>query len=971
MSMRLHSPTKLLRLWLGCALLWAAGLACAQSASPQIDAPTYTIPSPQRLSHWLQAHSATLKDTEPLGLVWATPEEQGLKERQRQYDVRRLGRSLWQPQQSPVWRWLMQTPASGRVVLSAAEPAWLEGVPARDPVLRPGDQLWPAQAAHTVHVLDGSGQGCTLAHQAGAYPQDYVSACGLPASGSVWLVQPDGRVKQHHLDAWRPEPLPQPAPGATLWLGWPRSLFWQNPDVAELQELDRRMAQWLAQARPGDGPALATVPSTPARVTPSAASEDWTGLQGARFTPQPSTSQWGVVGLMQTPTARMRSPGTFGLSVMNTAPDTWVNVMLQPLDWLEGGFRYVSVSNRLYGPAAFSGSQSYKDKSFEIKARLLAESDWRPAVALGIRDLGGTGLFGGEYLVTSKRWGRLDASLGLGWGYVGSRGVWRNPLSLISPKMDTRVNDTGVGGSLSTQAYFRGRVAPFGGLEYQSPWRTTFKLEYNGNNYQNEPQGNNQVLRSPINLGLVYHWAPGMDLHASWERGTTLGIGVSLWTDLSGLNTPKLTDKPAPAVSLAYPAQNADLDKTLADIEAYTQWQVRQIERQGQTLGIVVEKSQEGYLQPRLDKLMRVVHRDSTADIQDVQVRHWAAGDVLAVDHMNRAQWLQAQTEPARTSEPAAPFEREWPAAGRYNSAQTPAPASTDLRPRQGKAWDLNTGLSLRQSLGGPDAFVLYKFSVNLTGEVRLPLDVQLHGVAEARVLSNYDRFRNGSSSLLPRVRTYMREYETTSYVTLPRLYAIRTLRLSDSWTASAYGGLLESMYAGAGTELLYRPRGSPWAVGVDVNRVQQREFAQDLRLRDYKANTGHLTTYWEMPWQGLVGTLSVGQYLAGDRGATLSVARTFNNGSSMGAFVTKTNVSAQQFGEGSFNKGVYWSIPFDAFMTSSSRLRANFAWIPLTRDGGAILARPYQLYNETGNLSPRASSFAPALPKERIPDAQ
>lgn len=169
----------------------------------------------------------------------------------------------------------------------------------------------------------------------------------------------------------------------------------------------------------------------------------------------------------------------------------------------------------------------------------------------------------------------------------------------------------------------------------------------------------------------------------------------------------------------------------------------------------------------------------------------------------------------------------------------------------------------------------------------------------------------------------------------------------------------------------LYRPRGSPWAVGVDVNHVQQREFAQDLRLRDYKANTGHLTTYWEMPWQGLVGTLSVGQYLAGDRGATLSVARTFNNGSSMGAFVTKTNVSAQQFGEGSFNKGVYWSIPFDAFMTTSSRLRANFAWIPLTRDGGAILARPYQIYNETGNLSPRASSFAPALPKERIPDAQ
>lgn len=88
-----------------------------------------------------------------------------------------------------------------------------------------------------------------------------------------------------------------------------------------------------------------------------------------------------------------------------------------------------------------------------------------------------------------------------------------------------------------------------------------------------------------------------------------------------------------------------------------------------------------------------------------------------------------------------------------------------------------------------------------------------------------------------------------------------------------------------------------------------------------------------------------------------------------MGAFVTKTNVSAQQFGEGSFNKGVYWSIPFDAFMTSSSRLRANFSWIPLTRDGGAMLARPYVLHGETGQLSPNATFYAPAAARHRIPD--
>lgn len=66
--------------------------------------------------------------------------------------------------------------------------------------------------------------------------------------------------------------------------------------------------------------------------------------------------------------------------------------------------------------------------------------------------------------------------------------------------------------------------------------------------------------------------------------------------------------------------------------------------------------------------------------------------------------------------------------------------------------------------------------------------------------------------------------------------------------------------------------------------------------------------------------TLQAGRYLAKDLGATLRVSRSFSNGSSMGAFATKTNVSAAQFGEGSFNKGMFWSVPFDAFMTRCSR---------------------------------------------------
>ena len=76
-----------------------------------------------------------------------------------------------------------------------------------------------------------------------------------------------------------------------------------------------------------------------------------------------------------------------------------------------------------------------------------------------------------------------------------------------------------------------------------------------------------------------------------------------------------------------------------------------------------------------------------------------------------------------------------------------------------------------------------------------------------------------------------------------------------------------------------------------------------------------------------------------------------------MGVFATKTNVSAAAFGEGSFDKGVFIHLPFDAFMSRSSLLRASFNWRPLTRDGGAKLHQPVNLLTETSWLDPMVYS--------------
>jgi hypothetical protein len=71
------------------------------------------------------------------------------------------------------------------------------------------------------------------------------------------------------------------------------------------------------------------------------------------------------------------------------------------------------------------------------------------------------------------------------------------------------------------------------------------------------------------------------------------------------------------------------------------------------------------------------------------------------------------------------------------------------------------------------------------------------------------------------------------------------------------YGGYLETMYGGAGAEVLYRPVDSNWAFGIDANYVKQRDWrsAQDMmKFTDYSVKTGHLTAYWTPVRPGCAG---------------------------------------------------------------------------------------------------------------------
>ena len=100
----------------------------------------------------------------------------------------------------------------------------------------------------------------------------------------------------------------------------------------------------------------------------------------------------------------------------------------------------------------------------------------------------------------------------------------------------------------------------------------------------------------------------------------------------------------------------------------------------------------------------------------------------------------------------------------------------------------------------------------------------------------------------------------------------------------------------------------------------------------------GFVSLYYASPFYNLDFALHAGQYLARDRGFTFEARRTFANGFEIAAYFTRTNVSAEEFGEGSFDKGLVFRIPFNHFSSRNTRGAYSTLLRSMNRDGGRRL---------------------------------
>jgi hypothetical protein len=657
-------------------------------------------------------------------------------------------------------------------------------------------------------------------------------------------------------------------------------------------------------------------------------------------------SDYGTTGLIDIPTARFEQDGVLSVGASIDGRHKQYSITYQATPWLQGTFRYTGFSQFFYW-----------DRNYEFKARLWEEELYLPAVAVGIRDLVGTGIFGSEYIVANKVFGRTDVSLGMGWGRLAGKGDISNPAKLVSGRFDVRDAARGRNsGQLSIDDFFSGpEVGFFGGVSHTfEGLPLTVIAEYNPDQYNFDARKRVPRPKSPLSVGLTWDALPGVAVTASYQHQEELGLAFQFSLD-SSAEPPRR--QPNQFISSYYLSQT-DLPPQINKNRWYDRL-LFDVERSGLLLV-------EGNISADGSQAQLVVGNVSYALWSDAIGRHTALAD-LHLPATVKSMHFVVEEGGHRSATIVVPR----PSAFYSDSARA---TLRQVRVLSGRTLDtpqhrtgfvtgkINNTVSVRSrfQLFDPDDPARYQVFADLSSEYALSNYWAIRSSIAINIDNNFDESRRQESdSVLPKVRSDVVKYLTNGDSGLEKLVVEGRNTLGRSIHYRGFAGYFETMYGGLGGEVLYWPSKSRVAVGMSLAYARQRDFDRGLDFLDYNVVTGHVSAYWATPFYNYDVAVHAGQYLAKDVGATFEVRRTFRNGWQVGVWASLTDVPFDEFGEGSFDKGFYFQVPLDGLFGSAPRGQFAMRMRPIQRDGGQ------RLEDFSGNIfwdlrSARHDAFAP-----------
>ena len=613
-----------------------------------------------------------------------------------------------------------------------------------------------------------------------------------------------------------------------------------------------------------------------------------------------SFNNHGVIGLINMPSARFYDEASHGITLYNGTPDQKITMTSFPYDWMEASFFYTNIQGKSYCRDSFDPvcKQDYKDKGFNFKFRVKEEGLW-PAIAVGINDIAGTGYYSSEYIVGSYGINNTDFHFGLGWGLLnGSKNSFKNPLGyLYDGFYDRPLTYADEGGQFQPGRYFSDKTtSPFFGISHIVNDKLLLKLEYDTTltpgkiNYA-EPKRN-------ISFGFNYNLNKNFTIGFSSERGNFNSVSF-IYKNNAKKSQTKFQKK-----------------KTKKNDSNYDIL-IKNIENNGIGVNKIIEKNNiiglelTQFSHPNLDIIEEIID----FSVNEAGIDKKVETD-LKIANLNAVSGISSDLK---------------------NNG------NTIYKKELKRGLNSRTFLNLRPYLASREDFFKGALLIENNSEYIFSESLFFSTNIKYSIVDNFDDLILPPKDTYPEqvrsdVKDYLRSFDNGIIIGRAQFDYHITPFENNHLIFTA--GILEEMFNGFGLEYLYFDNNKDYAIGFDLFKVRKRDYSMRLGMQDYENITSSINYYYRnyniVPFDLKI---SYGEYLAGDEGFTIDFSRSFINGTKFGVFASFTDVSTEDFGEGSFDKGIYFNIPIYGNLI-------NYTWRPLTKDPGAKLIRKHTLHD-------------------------
>jgi hypothetical protein len=532
----------------------------------------------------------------------------------------------------------------------------------------------------------------------------------------------------------------------------------------------------------------------------------------------------------------------------------------------------------------------------------------------------------------------------IGWGKFSGENSFRNPLSELSSSFLSRPvysDNYNLGGSLSYDQWFRGNASIFGGLE----WKISninglnLKLEYDPFNYLDfsalDILGADYEIRkkeSNLNIGISYALNKHLTIDASYIKGNTFNISFNMGITFDNSLSTKPKFKPALVKRSEIKKEKSIFyENLLFNLNNNSLFlQTSSLHKNG-NLDLTISTADHRNA-IRSSSYAAYISKE-VADLNDIDLSFINVTHLNAGIELNNISYI-AQHLSAENNYPIELKIRNTI----LDSGNTNEFLEDEFKPSINFPVIFSSiSPSVVSHVGNPEKFYFGGINLQYISEVQFNRNLLLSTELNLPIYNNFQDTISGPGSAMEHVRTDVMQYLKKDDIHIKRM------QLDYIWSpykdiyAKITGGIFEPMFGGFGGELLFKPFNKNYNIGLELFHVKQRSFDQRFNFQDYETVTGHITLGYQFA-AGIESKLSFGRYLAKDDGYTFDIGRRTKSGFKAGIYFTRTNVSAELFGEGSFDKGFYFQIPIDLF---NNEYKGNYSTLklsPLTRDGGAKL---------------------------------